>query len=222
MLRKVLICSIAAIIMLFSCAEEEAVESFVPQDGDILFQDLDCGIYCESIESVTLGYKGANLSHCGMVVVQEDGLYVVEAISKGVSLTPLDSFLNRSYDAEGNPKVFVGRLKSETVREKASDLALKKLGKPYDEVYNIFDDTYYCSELIYHACIENGAPIFDLQPMTFKAKGTDSTFAAWQAYYDQRNLPVPEGELGLNPGGISLSEQIEVVHFYGKPDGVRI
>ena len=30
-------------------------------------------------------------------------------------------------------------------------------------------------------------------------------------------LNIPEGELGLNPGGISRSALIEIVHQYGNP-----
>ena len=41
--------------------------SFNFQEGDIFFQDLDCGPPCEAIEAVTQGYKGSNLSHCAII-----------------------------------------------------------------------------------------------------------------------------------------------------------
>lgn len=204
--------------LLISCSSEK---SFELKDGDILFQDIDCGIYCESIESVTQGYQGANLSHCGIVVLVDGKPHVLEAISKGVSLNPLDSFLIRSFDETNKPKVFVGRVKDKQIAAESVLIAKKKLGKPYDSKYDITDETYYCSELIYYSFLRNGEPIFKLNPMTFKAKGTDSTFAAWEGYFADLNVPIPEGELGLNPGGISLSDQIEVVHFYGKPSGMQ-
>ena len=37
------------------------------QVGDIVFQDLDCGPPCQAIEAVTSGYKGAQLSHNGII-----------------------------------------------------------------------------------------------------------------------------------------------------------
>ena len=56
--------------------------------------------------------------------------------------------------------------------------------------------------------------------MTFKANGTDSTFAPWVRYLKDFKIEIPEGELGINPGGLSLSKQLDVVHFYGKPEGI--
>ena len=41
--------------------------SFTFQEGDIFFQDLDCGPPCDAIEAVTQGYKGSNLSHCAII-----------------------------------------------------------------------------------------------------------------------------------------------------------
>ncbi|MGB0390465.1 MAG: YiiX/YebB-like N1pC/P60 family cysteine hydrolase [Salibacteraceae bacterium] len=215
---KVFLHFFCVLSLLVSCSPKSGFEL---QEGDILFQDIDCGIYCESIESVTRGYQGANLSHCGIVTIKDNKAFVLEAISKGVSLTPLDSFLNRSFDENNQPKVFVGRVSGLQMATESVLIAEKKMGKPYDSKYDITDDTYYCSELVYYSFLRNGEPIFKLNPMTFKALNTDSTFAAWEGYFADLNVPIPEGEPGLNPGGISLSKEIEVVHFYGKPSGMQ-
>jgi len=205
---------------LVSCESEKG---FDLKDGDILFQDLDCGVYCESIETVTRGYKGANLSHCGIVFLENDQAYVLEAISKGVSKTPLDSFLVRSKDQNGNPKVLVGRLNNEN--KALIPVALKRafdyLGKEYDAVYDLKNSKMYCSELVYFSFTNEGEFLFELNPMTFKALDSDSTFADWQVYFEDLQVPIPEGELGLNPGGISLSDKIEIIHQYGLPDGMQ-
>ena len=38
-------------------------QDFELTNGDLLFQDLDCGPFCDAIEKVTEGYRGAQLSH---------------------------------------------------------------------------------------------------------------------------------------------------------------
>ena len=58
----------------------------------------------------------------------------------------MEEFLNRSN------KVLVGRLKKE--HAELIPIALQYirdnlLGKPYDFIFDITDDTYYCSEIIY-------------------------------------------------------------------------
>lgn len=192
--------------------------------GDILFQDSDCGPFCESIEKVTAGIEGAKFSHVGMVIPNgKDEFVVVEAISAGVVETPLDSFFMRSFDEENRSKVVVGRIKQthEHLISDAIDFAKTKLGLSYDEVFDITNDKYYCSELIYDSFkhTNNGQPIFQLQKMTYVDPETNLIFPIWKDYFQQLNVSVPEGEPGLNPGGMSMSNYISIVHFYGKPQG---
>lgn len=197
---------------------------FTLQQGDILFQDLDCGPFCEAVEKVTLGYQGAKFSHVAIVVLTNNGdTAVIEAVSKGVCITPLKTFLAKSQDKNGNPKVMVGRLESKYIKliPKALDEARKLIGRPYDDVFCITNNDYYCSELIYDIFkkANHGKPIFYLYPMTFKDPDTGKTFPAWIDYFKDLNKPIPEGELGNGPGSISLSKNIEIVHLYGIPDG---
>ena len=53
---------------------------------------------------------------------------------------------------------------------KALKTVNKYAGKPYDAIFDISDDNYYCSELIYYSFWDNGLDhsIFELFPMTFK------------------------------------------------------
>lgn len=198
------------------------INSFTPKEGDLFFQDIDCGPICDAIEAVTVGIEGAKFSHIGLVINQGNELLVLEAISAGVVLTPVDEFLQRSFDKEGHPKVIVGRLK-EPYRKyipDAIDFATQFLGSAYDTVFSMTNDAWYCSELIYLSFkMASDSEFFELSPMTFKSPETDSTFLAWQEYYDVMGVKIPEGEPGINPGGISRSDKIEIVHFYGKPDG---
>ena len=50
------------------------------REGDLLFQNLNCGALCDAIETVTEGVDGKDFSHCGIVVELNDSLKVIEAI----------------------------------------------------------------------------------------------------------------------------------------------
>ena len=63
--------------------------------------------------------------------------------------------------------------------------------------------------------------VFQLQPMTFNDPDTGQPFPIWVDYYEKLGVKIPEGEPGLNPGGISRSAFIEIVHYYGQPDIVE-
>ena len=190
---------------------------FVPEAGDLLFQDLDCGPLCDAIETVTHGAKGADFSHVGVVsAAVGNEVWVTEAVSAGVKRTPLSEFLSRSRDANGLPKVVVGRLKPAYRGQIAASLRRLSgyLGRPYDAVYQLGDVSYYCAELV-----EEAFGLFPAQPMTFRDPASGQTFPAWADHYRALGVAVPEGMPGLNPGGLSRSEAIELVHCYGRPDG---
>ena len=191
------------------------------QEGDLLFQDLDSSPLCDAIELVTPGYNGANFSHIGLVVLDNDTLKVLEAIPPKVMITNLDDFINRSFDKNGNPKVIVGRLKKEFTNSisNAVSYSKSKLDITYDEVFLINNETYYCSELIFEAFEKDS--IFQLKPMTFLHPKTKDTLKIWKEYYSDLNTNIPEGNPGINPGIMSLSNKIEMVHFYGIPDGLN-
>jgi hypothetical protein len=202
--------------ILISCTK-----NFKLQEGDLLFQDLDSSPLCDAIELVTPGYNGANFSHIGLVVLDNDTLKVLEAIPPKVMITNLDDFINRSFDKNGNPKVIVGRLKKEFTNSisNAVSYSKSKLDITYDEVFLINNETYYCSELIYEAFLNDS--IFELKPMTFLHPKTKDTLKVWKEYYSDLNTNIPEGNPGINPGIMSLSNKIEMVHFYGIPDGLN-
>ena len=195
-----------------SCKNE-----YKPQTGDLLFMDLDCGDFCKAIKKVTYGVDGTHPSHVGVVYINNDKTYVIEADTKGVVKTRLDSFLNRSLDDQGRPKILAGRLKEAYRAEipKAMDRIIALLGKPYDFAFDINNDCYYCSELIYKGFQDiSGQPLFKLDPMTFNDPDTKSIFPIWDEYFKKLGIAVPEGQPGLNPGSISRSDKIEIVHRY--------
>ena len=196
------------------------------QEGDLVFQDSDCGPFCVAIEKVTFGYKGARLSHVGIITKMDNQTFVLEAIGKGVVLTPIDEFLNRSLDEDGNPKVLVGRVNKEFegLIPDAITHMKTKLGRPYDDVFDINNNAFYCSELLYEGfkAANNKEDFFKLFPMTFKDPDTNELFDIWVDYFKDLDIVIPEGEPGLNPGGISRSSYISIVKVLGKPKGMEM
>lgn len=199
-----------------------AHDGFAIQPGDLLFQDLDCGPLCDAIEKVTIGYQGMSFSHVGLAAKDEKGnVVVIEAVSKGVEITALQTFLSRSLDDAGRPKVTVGRLKKPY--RHLIPLAIKEAfvlkGRPYDKVFAFDNGDYYCSELIYEVFrrANKNAPIFEAQPMTFKDPDTNRTYPAWEEYFAELGAAVPEGAPGVNPGGISRSDVLTIFGVYGVP-----
>ena len=205
-------------ILLSSCLPKQKFEL---QEGDLLFQDLDSSPLCDAIELVTPGYKDANFSHIGLVVLDNDTLKVLEAIPPKVVLTDMKSFFNRSYDTSGSSKIIAGRLKDEfqhTIKD-AIIYAKSKIGIKYDEVFLMNNNSYYCSELIFEAFEKDS--IFKLKPMTFLHPETNDTLSVWKNYYSKLGVAIPQNEPGINPGIMSLSNKIEMIYFYGIPDGMK-
>ena len=202
---------------------------FQLQIGDVLFQDLDSSPLCDAIEIVTPGYNKYNFSHIGIIVelgdpncinsnyIYEDNIRVLEAIPNKVTTSRLDSFLNRSIDSNEKPKVIVGRLKKRYQYSilDAVKFLKNKIGIEYDDYFIKDNNKYYCSELIYEAFEKDS--IFKLYPMTFIDPITNNTMNLWQEYYNDLETKIPEGEPGINPGIMSISENIKIVHKYGEP-----
>lgn len=213
----------------FTSCNSSDNNDFQLQIGDILFQDLDSSPLCDAIEIVTPGYNNNNFSHIGIIVelgdpncinpnyIYEDNIRVLEAIPNKVTTTRLDSFLNRSIDSNEKPKVIVGRLKKRYQYSilDAVNFLKSKIGVEYDHYFIKDNNKYYCSELIYEAFEKDS--VFKLYPMTFADPITNNTMNLWQEYYNELDTKIPEGEPGINPGAMSISENIEIVHKYGEP-----
>lgn len=179
-------------------------------NGDLLFQDMDCGPLCDAIEAVTEGYNGNDFSHMGMVYHRNDTLYIIEAAGKAVRLTTLEKFSKNT-----RKPMPIGRLKKKYKKliPDAINFSLKQLGMPYDDEYVYDNGSYYCSELIYDAfkAANKNKPFFELFPMTYKQPGTNEFFPAWVEYYKEIGKPIPEGLPGCNPGGMSTSDKIKII-----------
>lgn len=193
------------------------------QEGDLFFQDLDSSPLCDAIELVTPGHQGSAFSHIGMLVKINGDWRILEALPPKVLTTSVDSFLSRSFDTDGNPKVIVGRLEylNKTQKQEVCQYAIKQIGMPYDDSFLIDNERYYCSELIQEAYSKIDSQLFPLEPMTFLNPVDKDTLDIWEKYYKALNTSIPEGELGINPGLMSISLNIKIVHLYGNPDGYQ-
>ena len=197
------------VIFLFLICLLGQAQNIKLQNGDLIFQSINCGPLCDAINQVTEGYNGLDFNHVGMVVSKDEEVFVLEASGKKVKLTHYNDFILKT-----DAPMYVGRLKKRFRRliPKAVSFGLKQLGKPYDNAYIYDNGKYYCSELIYDCYLEaNGAPVFKLYPMTYKAPGSNEYFQVWETYFEKLNMEVPEGKLGCNPGGISKSRKIKIL-----------
>jgi len=184
------------------------------KSGDLLFQNGECGELCIAINKVTPAIYGKHFSHVGLVSVEQNGIFVIEATGDSVQKNTLKTFLSRTQ----NP-VLVGRLKQnfQALIPEALAFSEQQIGVPYDDDFLYDNGKYYCSELVYDA-FKNANKIhafFELFPMTFKAPGSDAFFPGWVKYYEAKGMEVPEGKLGCNPGGIGQSDKIDIYIYDG-------
>ena len=121
--------------------------------GDVLFQDTG-GDFGRAIKLAT----GSEFSHCAVVLKEEDGLFVYEAVE------PVRRRTIEQWIAQGVGETFeVRRLKDPaalTAEVLDNMLAVSKtqLGKHYDGKFEWNDKKIYCSELVW-MIYEEGAGI---------------------------------------------------------------
>lgn len=202
-------------LLIFSCRQHE----FTPRPGDIIFQESGISQTENSIREVTSGIDGYNFTHVGIAFTDGEGnISVLEAAPPKVTITRLEEYLYPDGKANPHPISVVGRLrpKYRHLIPAAIEEGKKLVGADYDHAYVLGDDKYYCSEYIYEILrrANEGKEVFPLNIMTFKSPGTDKVTDGWIKHFENLGVPVPEGEQGINPGAMSVSDVIEIVHRY--------
>jgi len=194
---------------------------FVPQTGDIVFQDGSKTDFNDAVKNVTSSWDGRHFSHCGIVFIDSTKevpeIYVIEALFEGVQATLFSDFLLRNTDKNNNPKVVVGRINDSLNYSipAAIENAKKMIGADYDFAFDFENDKYYCSELIYFSFFDRyGNHIFETNPMTFINQKTQQTDENWIEYFEKLGIEIPEGKEGISPGGISKSKFLTIIHYY--------
>lgn len=181
------------------------------KEGDLVFQDLDCGPLCDAIEAVTEGYQQRDFSHVAIIIKENKRLRAIEAIGTEVRTISIDSLFQRTPNAN---KFLVMRLNEEyqSYCSGISKKAMQYIGKKYDDRFIMNNDSLYCSELVYEVFNSTiKTQLFNLQPMTYKEPSTNKYFEAWIDYYKSLRSFIPEGLPGINPGLISRSPYLEIV-----------
>ncbi len=187
------------------------------KNGDLLFQVNASSALSDAIAASTTARTNITYTHVGIVCIENDSVFVIEATTPCVVRTPLDSFLNNSAFVNGKPLVAVARLKSRVSKHVDLNGIVQKassyIGCPYDYVYAADNNAYYCSELVYVCYTDKRQkPVFNTIAMTFKEGDHDSSY--WIAHFAAYNVPIPEGEQGSNPQQLSQSEKIYFVFRY--------
>jgi uncharacterized protein YycO len=202
-------------IGLFVCTTNIFAQ-FSLKSGDLLFQVGKSTTLSDAIAQVTSGADSVNYTHVGIVSIENDEIFVIEATSPKVRKVSIDTFLNNSRKMNGKPIVAVGRLQSKyfDIIPQSIKNAETYLGKPYDYVYSPNNDEYYCSELVYFAFKnKKGKPVFKAKKMTFCDDKGNMT-AAWIQHFAKYKTPIPEGRKGTNPGDMSKSKEITILYRY--------
>ncbi|MCA6068952.1 hypothetical protein JI747_017435 [Chryseobacterium sp. RG1] len=193
------------LLIISGCA---GVKSSGLKNGDLLFVTAKNSGLSGAINNVTQKEKNASFDHIGIVEKENGDYFVLHASPKrGSNKQKLKDFVeDEKKDGQG---IFVYRLKPEyqSAIPDAIAKANSMLGKPYNFNYILNEDSYYCSDFIER--IFRKDHIFKLDPMTFIDPKTGKTNEFWQKFYQEKNLKVPEGELGCNPNGLAGSPKIE-------------
>lgn len=135
-------------------------------------------------------------------------LYALEAIDEGVTLTPYDTFKQRTMSKGG---MLIGRLRDRSGIDQSVSNALEHLGKPYDDLYMIDTQEIYCSELVQLSYVNgSGQRLFPLINMSFHDQ-QGHILDYWREHYAKRGMAVPEGALGTNPAQIARDQAVEIL-----------
>lgn len=179
------------------------------RDCDMLFQVSPGG---NAITAVTSGTADLSIEHVGMFVRIGGRAVVIEAVpSRGVCITPADSFMLRTDRASRPLPLVVGRVTGGLDVAASVDKALSFVGCAYDSLYLADNGEIYCSELVQKSFTDSlGRPVFGTIPMTFRdASGRIPAY--WQRFYARHGMAVPEGRPGTNPGELSRRRNVTVV-----------
>lgn len=183
-----------------SIKKKSAPTEITFQAGDVLFQDIG-GAFGTAIKLAT----GSKYSHCAIVLKDEDGLFVYEAVEPVRRRTIeqwIDQGLDEHYEVRrlNNAKE---RLTPE-VLDKMLVVVQEQLGKHYDGMFEWNDKKIYCSELVWMAYSE-GADIELCAPRPLKEYDLSSPEVKAQIEMRYGRI-APMDELMVSPEDLLQSE----------------
>ena len=201
--------------MLASCTGRNADNEYVPQDGDIAFQVSETSDFVKAITDVSAMHDSIKFSHVGIVVIENDGPAVLEAVPQGgVKITPMDTYLADAETLGGRPGVVIKRISHDFPIDKAIAKAKTYIGQEYD--WNFLPDNgkMYCSELVYESFIdEDGTHLFKSSPMNFR--NSDGEYPAyWVDLFTRLGADIPQDVQGTSPQEMSQDSSLVEVYRY--------
>ncbi len=160
-------------------------------EGDLLFGVAD---EANAITAVT-ALEGLPVDHVA-IYHEIGGLpFVLEAYpGHGVWLAPLDTMLSRGATVQA-------RVDGADVAASVSR-AMRRVGQPYDYLFDAEGETTYCSELVQQCFVDSTSRlIFEPIPMTFRDRDGQIP-QQWIDLYAKHGRKVPEGAPGSNPAAL--------------------
>ena len=181
----------ASIIILAGCLAMVSCQTY--RAGDLLFHVASKD---NAITDVTSGM----IDHVAIVVTRDS---VIEAVSRGVKTTPIDSLRRQ----EGY--YLIGKVIGAD-RKASIAHARQYVGRAYDALFLKDNEDIYCSELVQFSFVDTqGKPIFSPIPMSFH-DATGNITDYWKNFYEKRGMNVPEGQPGTNPSELSQRENVRI------------
>ena len=181
----------ASIIILAGCLAMVSCQTYCA--GDLLFHVASKD---NAITDVTPGM----IDHVAIVITRDS---VIEAVSRGVKTTPIDSLRRQ----EGY--YLIGKVIGAD-RKASIAHARQYVGRAYDALFLKDNEDIYCSELVQFSFVDTqGKPIFSPIPMSFH-DATGNITDYWKNFYEKRGMDVPEGKPGTNPSELSQRENVKI------------
>lgn len=194
----VLFVALAAAVIKFNVHGLGHLALYAPREGDVVFQSLPRGELVDVIEGVT----DSALSHCGVVMRDADGRWVVHEAMGVVRETPLYLWIVRGRGA----RLDVWRWREIEGRDPAAlrTALLRYSGKPYDFRYAPGDDEIYCSELVFKAYRDAyGVALGEWEPLG------DLNWRPFERFIrEMENGALPLGRPMITPVGVTRSPEL--------------
>ncbi len=175
---------------------------YEPREGDVVFQSLPHGDLVDAIEGIT----GSPFSHCGVVMKNADGRWVVHEAIGVVRETPLYLWIVRGRGA----RVDAWRWRSigETNTAGLRAALDRYRGKHYDYRYAPGDEEIYCSELVFKAYREGCG----IELGAWEKLG-DLNWRPFESFIRQmEDGPLPLERPMITPVGVTRSALLEKVY----------
>jgi hypothetical protein len=179
---------------------------YQPEEGDIVFQSLPHGDLVDAIEGIT----HSPYSHCGVVLRDRQGVWVVIEAIANVHETPLLGWIKRGRNGDFTAYRLDPKYSALLPKFKLELLAFA--GRPYDYNYDMTDTSgAYCSSLVYLAFQKaSGEKLGELQ----KLRDLD-----WKPYtafiYQEQNGALPLDRVMITPAALSRAPQLHEVYHSG-------